>query len=375
MTLGVEVRARTARVARGIPVETGTLYAAGPTATGPTDKAVELRSLGDFTANFGVRASGNADLYDYFDTFFSEGGKHAWASSIQGVGTADAALALFDPDLGPGQVALVGQTDQSAAWDSLATHCVASSRVALLDVDVDSDVAAMTTMGASARSLADNDRVALFGPWAEVPPPSGVLGATARQVPASAAAAGLCARVDAQGNPNRAAAGMDFPLQFVTGLVNPVSKTDREALFDVGVNTLSDRYGMLLNYGFDTPRTKDDNDPYVQFSASRTRMYIEAMSRVLGEPFVFRPLDALGHSAQQLKGSLEGMLLGLYQVDGLFGASAREAFSVEVGAAVNTIGTTVKGELHAVCEVRFTKYAQAVIIDLVTVPLTGNVSQ
>jgi hypothetical protein len=167
---------------------------------------------------------------------------------------------------------------------------------------------------------------------------------------------------------------MDWPLQYVTDLVQTISKADREALFEAGVNTLSNRYGTLQNYGFDTPRAKDDGDPYVQFNASRTRMYIEAQARKLGEPFVFRPLDALGHTAQQLKGSLEGMLLGLYEVDALYGVTAREAFAVTVGAAVNTAGTTASGELHAVCEVRFTKYAQAVIIDLVTVPLAGAVS-
>jgi hypothetical protein len=372
MTLGVEVQTRTARVARGIPVETGTLFAVGPVASGPTTTATEVRSIGDFVSAYGTRAAGNQALYDYVDTFFAEGGKHAYIGGHDG--TAADGLALLDPDLGPGQVVMVGETDAPASWDDLTAAATAGDRVALLDVNLDDDVSGMTTVAATARALSDSDRVAAFGPWVEIPPPAGVVGASARQVPASAVVAGLCARVDSAGNPNRAAAGMDWPLQYVTDLVQTISKADREALFEAGVNTLSNRYGTLQNYGFDTPRAKDDGDPYVQFNASRTRMYIEAQARKLGEPFVFRPLDALGHTAQQLKGSLEGMLLGLYEVDALYGVTAREAFAVTVGAAVNTAGTTASGELHAVCEVRFTKYAQAVIIDLVTVPLAGAVS-
>jgi hypothetical protein len=374
MTLGVEVRARTARVARGIPVETGTLFIAGPTTAGPTTP-VEARSLADLTAAYGARAGGNAALYDYVDTFFSEGGNHAWVASIQGAGTVANALATLGADLGPGQMAAVGTATPETNWAAISAAASATQRVALLDVAAAADVAAMTTVAPQARALADADRSAVFGPWVSVPPPSGVLGASARQVPASAAVAGLCARVDAQGNPNRAAAGMDFPFQYVTGLTQTINKADREALFALGINTLSDRYGTLQNYGFDSPRTKDDNDPYVQFNAARTRMYIVAQSKKLGEPFTFRPLDALGHTAQQLKGALQGMLLGLYGVDALYGETPREAFSVEVGAAVNNDSTAAKGELHAVCEVRFTKYAQAVLIDLVTVPLSGTVSQ
>jgi hypothetical protein len=368
MTLGVEVRARTARVARGIPTETGTLFVTGP-AVNPPATAVEARSIGDFTAAFGPRAAGNEVLFDYIDTFFAEGGKHAYVAGHGGTVDYD----VFDPDLGPGQIASVGEVDQSAGWVDLTAAAIAGERVALLDVNVDDDIAGMTTAAAAARALAGNDRVAVFGPWVEIPPPAGVIGASARQVASSAVVAGLCARVDSQGNPNRAAAGQDFALQYVTDLVHQVSKTEREALFDAGVNTLSNRYGILQNYGFDTPRAKDENDPYVQFNAARTRMYIEAMAVKLGEPFVFRPIDALGHTAAQLKGSLEGMLLGLYQVDALYGMTAGEAFSVEVGVAVNNDGTALKGELRAVCEVRFTKYAQAVIIDLVTVPLSGSV--
>jgi hypothetical protein len=373
MTLGVLVQARTARVARGITVDTGTLFIAGPTATGPL--TAEIRSIGDFVTAFGIRAAGNQVLYDYVDTFFAEGGKHCYVSSIQGAVTVDVALARFSPDWGPGQVTCVPQVP-ATDWTKIGTAALAADRVGLLDVATGTDtVAVMTTAAGVGRALATNDRLAAFAPWVNVPPPAGVSGATARQVPGSAVVAGMCARVDNGGNPNRAAAGFDFPMQYATSLTQDVIKTDRDTLFAAGLNTLANRFGVLVNYGFDSPRVKDDYDPFTQFSAARGRMYIVGQAKMLAEPFVFRPIDALGHVQAQLKGSLEGMLLGLYEVDGLYGETPADAFQVSVGAAVNTPATTLAGELHAVCEVRFSKYAQAVIIDLVTVPLSGSVSQ
>jgi hypothetical protein len=375
MTLGVEVRARTARVARGIPVDTGTLFVAGPSA-GPAEPVL-CASIGDFAANFGARSAGapaNTELYDYLDGYFGEGGKRAYVQGVGAAGVLADELAKFDVDLGPGQVAAVQAAPVEGAHDEVIAAAKATDRVALLDTNSDDTDAELDTIATAVRAAADNDRAMVCAPWAEIPPPAGTVGAQARQIPASAIVAGLCAKVDSLGNPNRAAAGRDFPLQYVDGLTATFSKATREDLFEAGVNLLVERYGVLQNYGFNTARAANDDDPYLQFSAARTRMYIEAQAKALGEPFAFRPLDALNHTAMQLRGSLEGMLLGLYAVDALYGLTPQEAFAVEVGASVNTEATVVAGELHAVCEVRFTKYAQAVIIDLVTVPLSGSVS-
>jgi hypothetical protein len=374
MTLGVEVRPRLARVPKGIPVDTNTLFVAGPANQGSTTEAVLTRSIGDVAAEFGARGTGNTALYDYLDAAFGEGLSRAYVSRRANT-DADITTALgrFDEDLGPGQVAAVGEPAGADIFTTLLGHAATYNRVALLDVDMGDDVAAMIALGGVLGGLAAVDYGALFGGWLEIPPPLGVVGGSARQVPASAGIAGLIARVDANGNPNRAAAGRDYPFQYATGFVNPIGKADREALLDAGVNPLASIYGVLENYGFQTAVPQSPDNPYWQFNCSRARMWIIARSRAAGEPFVFRTIDGQGKLANALRGAIDANLLELYGVDGLFGATPGEAFVTTVGGSVNTIDTVAQGELHAVSEVRLSQHAKAVIIDLVTVPVTSAI--
>jgi len=373
MALGVEVRTRTAPVARGIPVETGTWFVGGQAASGSLTEATLCRSLADFIVEYGARETANQELFDAVDTFFNEGGKVCYVGRHDA--TPQDALDLFEADLGPGQVSLIGETNNVNVHTALAAHAVEANRHAICDVNVDSSVVQMDGLGDSARALTDADYMSLYGPWVDIPAPSGVFGGTARQVPASPVIAALCARADALGNPNRAAAGRDFPLQYVTGYVMDISKVDREALLDAGVNTFATIYGTLENYGFQTPVEQDETNPYWQANASRTRMWLKARAAAAGEEYVFKTIDGRGRLAAGLKGALDDIALQLYQADGLFGETPQDAFAVEVGAAVNTVDTVAQGELHAVMEARLSLHAKAVLIDLVTIPVTGQVSQ
>jgi hypothetical protein len=67
-------------------------------------------------------------------------------------------------------------------------------------------------------------------------------------------------------------------------------------------------------------------------------------------------------------------MLTLYQMNGLYGQTPQEAFATNVGAAVNTEASVAQGELHAVAEARLSLHAKSVLIDLVSVPVTGRVS-
>jgi hypothetical protein len=283
-------------------------------------------------------------------------------------------LALFDPDLGPGQVSVIGATPDAALYGALTVHAQANNRFALADVAKTDTVSLMEAKGLLMRAVTNVEYGAVFGPWAVVPGPAGVIGGTARQVPASAVIAGLCARVDELGNPNRAAAGRDFPFQYATGLVLPVGKADREAMLNSGVNPLGTIKGVLEGYGFQTAMLANPDNPYWQANCSRARMYLKSRAEARGEPYAFRPIDGRQRLQQRLKTDLEEEFLQFYQADGLYGATARDAFSIEVGASVNTVNTIAQGELHAVAEVVYSMHAKAVIIDLVTVPLGGKVS-
>jgi hypothetical protein len=179
----------------------------------------------------------------------------------------------------------------------------------------------------------------------------------------------------ALGNPNRAAAGRDFPLQYATGFETTISDTDRESLLDShAVNTFAEMFGVLELYGFQTGRDEDPDDPFWQANCGRARMWLKARAFAAAQPYVFRTIDGRGRLAAALKGDLDAICLALYGVDGLFGETPQDAFATEVGASVNTTDTIAQGELNAAVEARLSLHAKAVNIDLVSVPVTGTVS-
>lgn len=371
-TLGVTVTTRTAPPARGAPTDTDTLFIASKVGTGSLTAATKIRSLADFVSAYGDRAStAAAPTYDYLDTFFREGGKQAYVGRY--TTTVGNALALFPPTLGPGQVVAPEETAGAATFGALLDHAAANNRFAVMDVANGDTVAAMTTLG-GAIPASNNEYGMLVGPWLNIPAPAGVIGGAARQVPGSAAAAALMARADQGDNKNRAAAGRDFPLQYVTSFVRENTDAERTTLLNAGVNQFATVFGVLELYGFQTKVVQSPDTPYWQANASRARMWIAAQAKSIGEWYVFRPIDGRGLLAKALESDLDDILLRLFNANGLYGATPAEAFATTVGAAVNTTASVALGELHAVAEVRFSPHAKSVVIELVTVPVTGAVS-
>jgi hypothetical protein len=376
MSIGVEVNTRLAPASRGFPTLTDTLFVAGYVATGVAAVPVPLRSLADFETVHGVRAAGNQTLYDGLDAFFREGGRVAYVSGYDADGSpqdVDEALALFSKDLGPGQVAAWNETPGATAFGKLRTHALNNNRFALYDVGLDDDVAEMTTAG---NATVDNDQYGMVcGQWLDIPAPAGVIGGSARQVPGSAVVAALIARSDALGNPNRAAAGRDFPLQYVESITVPVTDTERVSLLSAGVNTFADKYGVLQLYGFQTPLPQNADNPFWQANVSRARMWLTARAQAAGENYMFKPIDGRGRLTGRLKTDLDAICLELYGVDGLYGETPADAFATEAGAQVNTVDGIAQGELRGIVEARFSLHTKRVLIDLVSVPITGQVSQ
>lgn len=376
--LGVIVGTRLTPSARGAPTDTGTWFPIGLAGDGPLVTPTLCRSLGDFiNAGFGARDVDNLILYDSIDAYFREGGKRAVVTAYGASGSDDfdsALEALEDPKWGPGQLSALDEDPDGTLYGKLLDLGLASNKVALLDVENADSTAAMQAKGGMVPDQ-NMDYGAVFGGWVNIPPPAGVIGGTARQIPASPIIAALCARVDAEGNPNRAAAGTDFPLQYVTSLIGEPTFADRVTLLDNGVNTFIDQYGRLENYGFQTAVAFDPDNPFWQFNCARARMHLRAQAKKRGENYMFKNIDAQGHLAGALKTDLDEVCLALFQQNGLFGQTPGEAFATEVGVSVNTIGEIAQGHLHAVTEARFSLHSKAVYVDLVTIPVTGAVTQ
>lgn len=378
----VDIRTLTAPPARGAPGDIDTLFVPAGIAGGtmPVGEATVLRSITDYEATGAVRAD-ETTVYDGLDAFFREGGRQAVIARYDpdagtGVDTIDEALALFTEQYGGGQVVSWTETPDATLYGKLQDWASANKRYALLDVELTDDTLTELTAKAALLPAQNADYGALFGPWVDIPAQAGVIGGAARQAPATAVIAALIARADALGNPNRAAAGRDFPLQYATDTVATVALSDADAVTAraAGVNPIREKFGVLVCDGFQTSIDQSADTPFWQVNPGRARMWLQWRAYSAGLNYEYKPLDGRGRLAGQLKSDLDAICLGLWQADGLFGDSPADAFAVNVSVAVNTPATEALGELHAVVEARFSLHARDVIIDLVSVPVNGNVS-
>lgn len=374
MSFGVIVNERTAPSAQGAPVDTSQAFVAGVAGSGPTDAATLVQSIADYEAAYGARQGVHVAVWDWLDVAFREGLTQAYVGGYATAGEYAEGLALFDSRLGPGQVVVVGEPSAPAVYEALQAHVDASNRIGLLDVDDGDTLTELEQHGTDAQALTSMENVGVFGSWATCSGPPGVTGSGPRNIPASAAIAGLCARVDQLGNPNRAAGGRDFPLQYVSGFqLDPVD-TDRAALFSKGVNMFADRYGVLENYGFQTPVAQSPDTPFWQLNCSRTRMWLKAQALSIGESYYMRTMDGQGKLAAQLGSELASVCADLYAAGGLYGDTPADAYNLNVSQSVNTTATAAKGTLKAVMQARLSQYAKVVEIDLVSVPISGVIS-
>lgn len=378
----VDIRNRTAAPARGAPGNIDTLFVPIAAAGGafPVGQVVTLRSITDYEAAGGARNDATV-VYDGLDTFFREGGRQAHAVRYDTdalapvVNTLALALALFTENYGGGQVVGWGLAPDAVLYGTLQGWAANNKRYALLDVAVADDTVAELNAKAALVPAQNASYGALFGPWVTIPGQAGVIGAAARQAPATAVVAALIARADALGNPNRAPAGRDFPLQYATGFVSAqLSDADAVAMRNAGINPLREKFGLLVLDGFQTSIDQTPDSPFWQANCGRARMWLQWQAMAAGLNYEYKPLDGRGRLAGRFKSDLDVICLDLWRADGLFGDSPQEAFAVNVGVSVNTATTQALGELHATVEAKFSLHARDVVVDLVSVPVTGRVS-
>lgn len=280
----------------------------------------------------------------------------------------DTANAAFPASLGPGQIFAPGRTSNTV-WSGLATHAQARNRIAGISLP-DSPTAAtlIASLGALTASQTLKGYVTPIGSTVIVPDGPG---GTTRTVPGTAVWAALRARVSRTGNDNQAPAGINWPLQYVTGFTNTYSDADVLTLAGAGINVFANRFGVPCLFGFRSAATVDPI--YNQSSAAAERMALVAQAQALGEPFVFGTLDGRGLEIAKFQGVLQGLIADHWAANALFGASATAAGTVVTAAPVNTAATEQAGQLNANLRVRISKYADQIDIAITVVPITQSV--
>jgi hypothetical protein len=280
------------------------------------------------------------------------------------------ALAAFDPDLGPGQVAIPGASTPTAHL-GLLTHGRDNRRRALLDLPDTDDVATLTAAALAIRSNGDGSLSkygAMFASWAIV---SGDV--QNRYVPWSAVVAGHLARNDAAfGHANVPAAGKNG-IANVLGVTQAFGKADRETLNDAGINAVRLVGGQPRTYGFRTVANPAAFKLHWQFANVRLDMQIAAEAEVVQEEEEFEVIDGEGIEVSHYGGRLTALLDKFYALKAIYGKTADEARSVDVGPAVNDDGTAAEGRIRAVLAYRRSPMAERVELDLVHVAVTDAV--
>ena len=267
------------------------------------------------------------------------------------------ALAMFTTDLGPGQVSAPGRTT-TTAHQQLIAHVEANDRVALLDLTDSNSVATLS-------SNADNSRfAAAFAPWVQVP---GLVAGSVRVIPASAVIAGMIARNDPGLGTNHPAAGRFGASNYAIGVSqNPFTDAQRDQLNNAGVNVIRVLAGTVTNYGWRSTTDPTSDSNWIDFGNARLFMKLTAELNQVGQNWLFEEID--GQNGRTIGGfhdSLVSVLLRHYNMGELFGDTADAAFQVDTGTSVNTLETIANMELHAICYVKMSPFAEYVEIRIV----------
>jgi len=277
------------------------------------------------------------------------------------------ALSNMAPDLGPGQVSAPGRTSD-IGHQQLVDHAGNNRRVAILDAPDTATVSTLLTSAVGART-GKQKFAAMFWPWLVVP---GIVTGTARTVPPSPLVAGLCGRNDAGGmGQDSPAAGDNGVSITATALTQAaVSDTIRGQLNSGCVDVIRTLYGTIRVYGWRSLVDPLAEPDWVNFGCARLYMGIAANLQSIAEGFVFDKIDGQGKTIGLFGGALAGILAGYYNNGDLFGASPADAYLVDVGSKVNTPTTISNHELHAVCYVRMSEFAEMVQIEIYKKPIT-----
>lgn len=277
-------------------------------------------------------------------------------------------LNAFNANLGPGQVAFPGQSI-TVLHSALLAHAAANVRTAILDTPNSATLGTLTTASLAARADANAQYGGMFGPWVTIP---GIVPNTVRSVPYSAVQMGLIARSDRYFNQGRAVAGREFPLQYVVSFPDFTEAEHTTALL-AGLNLSKNVYGTLETYGFRSLVDPNVDITWLQLNYQRLRMAIIARLNSIAEQFVFTQIDGAGHTILSYRDSLNAVLLDLYVQGALYGASAAEAFRIDVGSSVNTPTTIANGELHATIGLKMSPHAEMVYVTISKTPITQAV--
>lgn len=239
-------------------------------------------------------------------------------------------LAAFDEDTyGTGSVALPGITTP-AAHEALLRHGQSFYRFALLD-GIDTSVAASNetpsaTLTAALGSIGGYGEV--FVPWLLVDGP----GSLPVTIPPCGAVAGRMALADRENlaGPGQPAAARFGEFATVQDVTQTYSQTDRDALADAGVVVIRNIRGKVQPYDDCTLADPDTWPQYATVGPMRVALAIRSQVLAAMDAYIMETIDGNGHLLSAVEKDAVGIGQSWYGREALYGATAGEAFAVQV---------------------------------------------
>lgn len=246
-----------------------------------------------------------------------------------------AALDRFGAGLGAGQVAAAGDS-RTQMHVMLANHSVLRDRIALCDAPDTATASTITALAAALRALGTQvaRRCYLLADWLTVP---GDAPGTQTLVPPSAIFSGLCARIDAMGNPNRSVAGPAAASRTATGVHFTRTDADLQAFADAGVVPFRVESGQVMPYDDITPVDSSKDPQWWEGSTNRFWMRVGWDVRGIGKAYQWRPntgtVDYAGYQGAVTTYLSRWVDIALYRDD-----NNPVPFVANTGPSVNTSG-------------------------------------
>jgi hypothetical protein len=285
-------------------------------------------------------------------------------------GNYTAALAKFLKPLGPGCVAIPGQTSANVGA-ALETHADGTWRTALLAAAQGATDNAAITEAQALRAATGSQAAGIFHPWLLMPDDAG----STRQVDPVGFIAGINARTlqQAPEGPAQPPAGDYGAARFVTGVVSDIDDTAADTLDNGEVNAIRIIAGRPTLYGWRSLSL--DEAQYFLLSQWNTLAWAASQIEAMLQSFPFKVIDGQGRLFSKVAGEATGLVAPLADAGGLYplvvgGELIDRGYRVDTGPAVNTTQTIAQKKLRLAVGVRPSP-AAAMIEAVVSVAAVG----
>lgn len=244
-------------------------------------------------------------------------------------------LARFGPELGPGIVAVPGQTAANVGAGLIA-HAKARSRLAILAPAVAQTPTQAKTATVAFLGSLGSEHAGVAYPWVQIDDGAG----SVRTISPEGYVAAVRARAHRQAGPWRAPAGQIARARMVVNAERVLTRAEIDDLNDNQVIPVAVIAGAVELYGWRSLSLDLRN--FRLLTGRDTMNEVAALGAARLEPYVFGTVDSRGHFQEELAAELRAILEPMQSAGGLYervdeaGAVLSPAYSIDTSAAVNT---------------------------------------